>query len=80
MPGIKSQQAHAAGRNGGHAVAARGGGRKTAWPTKPVRVMVPYPPAGAPTPPGGSYSAPSGKLFNQQFVVEKPWRGWRHHR
>jgi tripartite-type tricarboxylate transporter receptor subunit TctC len=41
-----------------------------AWPTKPVRVMVPYPPAGGADTTGRIVFGNLGQLFNQQFVVE----------
>jgi tripartite-type tricarboxylate transporter receptor subunit TctC len=43
---------------------------QTAWPTKPVRVMVPYPPAGGADTTGRIVFGTLGQLFNQQFVVE----------
>src|SRR6476660_863457 len=43
---------------------------QTAWPTKPVRVMVPYPPAGGADTTGRIVFGSLGQLFNQQFVVE----------
>jgi tripartite-type tricarboxylate transporter receptor subunit TctC len=49
---------------------ARSGGAQTAWPAKPVRVMVPYPPAGGADTTGRILFGTLGQLFNQQFVVE----------
>ena len=43
---------------------------QVAWPTKPVRVMVPYPPAGGADTTGRIVFGNLGQLFNQQFVVE----------
>jgi len=43
---------------------------QTAWPTKPVRVMVPYPPAGGADTTARIVFGTLGQLFNQQFVVE----------
>jgi tripartite-type tricarboxylate transporter receptor subunit TctC len=43
---------------------------QTAWPTKPVRVMVPYPPAGGADTTGRIVFGTLGQLFNQQFVME----------
>jgi tripartite-type tricarboxylate transporter receptor subunit TctC len=40
------------------------------WPVKPVRVMVPYPPAGGADTTGRIVFGNLGQLFNQQFVVE----------
>jgi len=49
---------------------ARSATAQTAWPTKPVRVMVPYPPAGGADTTGRIVFGTLGQLFNQQFVVE----------
>src|SRR6201987_244848 len=49
---------------------ARTAEAQTAWPTKPVRVMVPYPPAGGADTTGRIVFGTLGQLFNQQFVVE----------
>jgi tripartite-type tricarboxylate transporter receptor subunit TctC len=49
---------------------ARTATAQTAWPTKPVRVMVPYPPAGGADTTGRIVFGTLGQLFNQQFVVE----------
>ena len=43
---------------------------QTSWPTRPVRVMVPYPPAGGADTTGRIVFGNLGQLFNQQFVVE----------
>jgi tripartite-type tricarboxylate transporter receptor subunit TctC len=43
---------------------------QAAWPVKPVRVMVPYPPAGGADTTGRIVFGNLGQLFNQQFVVE----------
>ncbi|HXZ45825.1 MAG TPA: tripartite tricarboxylate transporter substrate binding protein [Pseudolabrys sp.] len=40
------------------------------WPTRPVRVIVPYPPAGGADTTGRIVFGNLGQLFNQQFVVE----------
>jgi tripartite-type tricarboxylate transporter receptor subunit TctC len=49
---------------------ARSASAQTAWPAKPVRVMVPYPPAGGADTTGRIVFGTLGQLFNQQFVVE----------
>jgi len=49
---------------------ARSVGAQTVWPAKPVRVMVPYPPAGGADTTGRILFGNLGQLFNQQFVVE----------
>jgi tripartite-type tricarboxylate transporter receptor subunit TctC len=49
---------------------ARTAEAQTAWPTKPVRVMVPYPPAGGADTTGRIVFGTLGQLFNQQFVME----------
>lgn len=41
-----------------------------AWPSKPVRVMVPYPPAGGADTTGRIVFGKLGELLGQQFVVE----------
>src|SRR6478752_2688041 len=43
---------------------------QASWPTRPVRVMVPYPPAGGADTTGRIVFGNLGQLFNQQFVVE----------
>jgi len=43
---------------------------QTSWPARPVRVMVPYPPAGGADTTGRIVFGNLGQLFNQQFVVE----------
>jgi len=49
---------------------ARAAHAQTSWPTRPVRVMVPYPPAGGADTTGRIVFGNLGQLFNQQFVVE----------
>ena len=49
---------------------ARSASAQTAWPARPVRVMVPYPPAGGADTTGRILFGTLGQLFNQQFVVE----------
>src|SRR5215471_16656229 len=49
---------------------ARSAGAQTTWPTKPVRVLVPYPPAGGADTTGRIVFGNLVQLFNQQFVVE----------
>ncbi len=49
---------------------ARSASAQSAWPTKPVRVMVPYPPAGGADTTGRIVFGKLGELFNQSFVVE----------
>jgi tripartite-type tricarboxylate transporter receptor subunit TctC len=48
----------------------RSAGAQTTWPTKPVRVLVPYPPAGGADTTGRIVFGNLGQLFNQQFVIE----------
>jgi len=49
---------------------ARVAGAETPWPSKPVRVMVPYPPAGGADTTGRIVFGKLGELLGQQFVVE----------
>src|SRR5215469_9159972 len=49
---------------------ARSASAQTAWPARPVRVMVPYPPAGGADTTGRILFGTLGQLFNQQFVIE----------
>src|SRR5215467_8581344 len=48
----------------------RSAGAQTTWPTKPVRVLVPYPPAGGADTTGRIVFGNLVQLFNQQFVIE----------
>jgi len=48
----------------------RAAGAETPWPSKPVRVMVPYPPAGGADTTGRIVFGKLGELLGQQFVVE----------
>ena len=48
----------------------RSASAQAVWPVKPVRVMVPYPPAGGADTTGRIVFGNLGQLFNQQFVVE----------
>src|SRR6201987_2652272 len=69
MPGIDfTGRTLLAGLAGGPV--ARAATAQTACPTKPVRVMVPYPPAGGADTTGRIVFGTLGQLFNQQFVVE----------
>jgi tripartite-type tricarboxylate transporter receptor subunit TctC len=43
---------------------------QAAWPSKPVRVMVPYPPAGGADTTGRIVFGKLGEMLGQQFVVE----------
>lgn len=49
---------------------ARTANAQAAWPTKPVRVMVPYPPAGGADTTGRIVFGKLGEALGQQFVVE----------
>jgi tripartite-type tricarboxylate transporter receptor subunit TctC len=49
---------------------ARTASAQTAWPSKPVRVMVPYPPAGGADTTGRIVFGKLGEALGQQFVVE----------
>ncbi len=49
---------------------ARSARAQTAWPTKPVRVMIPYPPAGGADTTGRILFGKVGEIFGQSFVVE----------
>ena len=43
---------------------------QAAWPSKPVRVMIPYPPAGGADTTGRIVFGKLGEALGQQFVVE----------
>ena len=43
---------------------------QAAWPTRPVRVMVPYPPAGGADTTARIVFAKLGEILGQQFVIE----------
>src|ERR1700733_7787099 len=43
---------------------------EAAWPTRPVQVMVPYPPAGGPDTTARILYAKLGTILGQQFVIE----------
>jgi tripartite-type tricarboxylate transporter receptor subunit TctC len=45
-------------------------GAQTAWPTRPIQVMVPYPPAGGADTTARILYAKTGSLLGQQFVIE----------
>src|SRR3979409_81730 len=49
---------------------ARAASAQAAWPSKPVRVMVPYPPAGGADTTGRILFGKLGEALSQQFVVE----------
>ncbi len=49
---------------------ARSARAQTAWPTKPVRVMIPYPPAGGADTTGRILFGKVGEILGQSFVVE----------
>ena len=50
---------------------ARGAGAQSAaWPTRPVQVMVPYPPAGGADTTARILYAKVGAILGQQFVIE----------
>ncbi len=49
---------------------ARAAKADAAWPSRPVRVMVPYPPAGGADTTGRIVFGKVGELLGQQFVVE----------
>lgn len=49
---------------------ARSARAQTEWPTKPVRVMVPYPPAGGADTTGRIVFGNLAQVFNQQFIIE----------
>ena len=49
---------------------ARSARAQATWPTKPVRVMVPYPPAGGADTTGRIVFGKLGEALGQQFVVE----------
>src|ERR1700742_2290723 len=48
----------------------RGAGAQAAWPTRPVQVMVPYPPAGGADTTARILYAKLGTILGQQFVIE----------
>src|SRR5690242_18937073 len=43
---------------------------QTAWPNRPVRVIVPYPPAGGADTTARIVFGKLGEMFGQQFVIE----------
>jgi tripartite-type tricarboxylate transporter receptor subunit TctC len=45
-------------------------GAQTAWPTRPIQVIVPYPPAGGADTTARILYAKTGSLLGQQFVIE----------
>jgi len=49
---------------------ARGSRAQAAWPTRPVQVMVPYPPAGGADTTARILYAKAGAMLGQQFVIE----------
>src|SRR5215813_8469389 len=49
---------------------ARSASAQTAWPARPVRVMVPYPPAGGADTTGRILFGKLGADLGQQFVIE----------
>src|SRR6185437_16342534 len=49
---------------------ARVADAQTAWPNRPVRVIVPYPPAGGADTTARIVFAKVGEMFGQQFVIE----------
>jgi tripartite-type tricarboxylate transporter receptor subunit TctC len=48
----------------------RGASAEAAWPTRPVSVMVPYPPAGGADTTARILYAKVGTILGQQFVIE----------
>ena len=48
----------------------RSAGAQTAWPNRPVSVMVPYPPAGGADTTARILYAKVGTILGQQFVIE----------
>src|SRR3954471_354656 len=48
----------------------RSAGAQATWPTRPVQVMVPYPPAGGADTTARILYAKVGAMLGQQFVVE----------
>jgi tripartite-type tricarboxylate transporter receptor subunit TctC len=48
----------------------RTAGAQTAWPNRPVRVIVPYPPAGGADTTARIVFGKVGEMFGQQFVIE----------
>src|SRR3954453_8777154 len=48
----------------------RGATAQGAWPTRPVQVMVPYPPAGGADTTARILYAKAGAILGQQFVIE----------
>jgi tripartite-type tricarboxylate transporter receptor subunit TctC len=48
----------------------RGAGAQGSWPTRPVQVMVPYPPAGGADTTARILYAKVGAILGQQFVIE----------
>jgi tripartite-type tricarboxylate transporter receptor subunit TctC len=52
------------------ALAPLGGSAQSAWPSRPVRVIVPYPPAGGADTTARILYAKLGETLGQQFVIE----------
>src|ERR1700758_5486388 len=48
----------------------RGANAQASWPTRPVQVMVPYPPAGGADTTARILYAKAGSMLGQQFVIE----------
>lgn len=52
------------------ALGTTGASAQAAWPTRPVRVVVPYPPAGGADTTGRLFFTKLGELWGQQFVID----------
>ena len=51
-------------------LAARAASAQSAWPTRPVRVIIPYPPAGGADTVGRIYFTKLSEVWGQQFVID----------
>ena len=59
---------------------ARATSAQAAWPTRPVRVIIPYPPAGGADTVGRIFFTKLGEVMGQQFVIDNRGGRRRHHR
>ncbi|WP_231971281.1 hypothetical protein [Polynucleobacter necessarius] len=48
-----------------------------AWPTKPIKFIVPYPPGGGTDVIARIMQEPLGQALGQQIIVDNRWRCWR---
>src|SRR5262245_38889191 len=67
MPAAMTRRAALAGS--GSVAFARGADAQAAWPNRPVRGIVPYPPAGGADTTARLVVGRPGEMFGQQFVI-----------